>query len=202
MVLFPSPPFIPSFRSSALSDTYLVNVNTKVCSEDQWAESSDYQQKSIMWYQTVTPAVRGNDNCFAVQGGGADLKVSLVVLTCNEDGCRQRPLLNTPGMPSDILTSEECCWGTQAALMITYSSCSNVFQWLNLGPTSFNPRGQPGTPHWAKMNPRKFPSSSEGGLTPGTLWGKRKEHGKWALPGECSAGVLQGRMESSDVIGM
>lgn len=29
----------------------------QVCPEDQWAESSDYQQKSIMWCATLTPAM-------------------------------------------------------------------------------------------------------------------------------------------------
>lgn len=145
-VLLPSPPFILSLCSSAQSDTYLVNVNTKVCPEDQWAESSDYQQKSIMWYRTVTPAARGNDNCFAVQGGEDDLKVSLVVLTCNEDGCRQRLLLNTPGTPSDIFTSE--------ALLLRNIGNSNysllfMLQHLNPGPSPFNPSGEPGTSHWA-----------------------------------------------------
>lgn len=49
MILTFSLPFPFSHSLARLHDTHLANVNTQVDPEDQWAESSDYQQKNLSY---------------------------------------------------------------------------------------------------------------------------------------------------------
>lgn len=143
-----------------------------------------------MWYSTFTPAGRGNDNCFAAQGGETDLQVSLVVLTCNEDGHRQRPELSTPGKPVDTLTS---CVLLRSMGSTDYNLLFKL-QHLDPGPIWLNQVGgnqEPLTwPRWAPENYQPGLNESQ------PLCGKRKEYGKRALSQECMAGLLEGECVS------
>ena len=184
MVPSPPPPCIFSLHTSALPDISLINVSTKVCPEDQWAQNSDYQWKSIMWYRTFTPTAKGNGNCLccarwrtrpqSVSGGINRL-------------WRWVQTKATSHRPPDILTSQVCCWEPQTALIKVLFLCSHILT-LNQELLAW--------PRWTPENPQQ-------GLWKGSpqkplLWGNRKEwqvssaQGSWA-------GSLQRRRCSFDV---